>query len=188
MFSRVDWLPLTLPSQPSLSWYYSQRVEEENRNLEKKIIFRALPDFNKAVTSRSRMNITRMDEEVWKYWLFTMNSRVPFDTVTTKKVKYPDHGFWREEGNSHCSSSQNHRLNFYFLELQRVGWDSKLPVLSETEKWWEKKWSSRYSGELFRAKILNLYLVRNTWTGFLRAEFNYTTEKWSELENKWNWR
>lgn len=114
MFSRIEWRPLALPSEPSLSWYYNQRIEEENRNLEKKVyihihtdeklliykvIFRALPDFNKAVTSRSRMNITRMDDQLWKYWLFIMNSRIAFDTKTIKKFKYPDHGFWREEGN-----------------------------------------------------------------------------------------
>jgi hypothetical protein len=44
------------------------------------------------------MVVTRMDQELWNYWLFKMNSLLPFEVSSKTKVKYPDHGFWREEG------------------------------------------------------------------------------------------
>jgi hypothetical protein len=40
MVSRVDWLPLFIPEEQPQNlgyWYYEQRLQEENRNLEKKV-------------------------------------------------------------------------------------------------------------------------------------------------------
>jgi hypothetical protein len=79
-------------------------------------------------------------------------------------------------------------FNFNCLELHKVGWSKEFPTLTERKNWWEKKWSSRFTGDLFRAKILNFFLIRNTYTGLVRLEFEYTTEKWSDLTKTWNWR
>jgi hypothetical protein len=72
--------------------------------------------------------------------------------------------------------------------LQKVGWKTSLPSLSETTNWWLKKWVSRGTGDLFRARIETLLLVRNSWTGLVRVEFDYVTEQWSDLDQQWNWR
>jgi hypothetical protein len=44
------------------------------------------------------MIFTHMDQELWQYWLYTMNSLSPIEYSHLTKLKYPDHGFWREEG------------------------------------------------------------------------------------------
>jgi hypothetical protein len=50
------------------------------------------------------MKFLSMDEEMWKYWCFRMNSLLPIEHSKCYRVKYPDRGFKRTES------------------LEKVGW------------------------------------------------------------------
>jgi hypothetical protein len=121
------------------------------------------------VSPKSKMWITHMDEQLWNYWCYIMHKKNPFEVSRIAKIKYPDHGFKRPE------------------TLTKVGWTSSIPILSNPN-WHRKKWVPLGSGNLYRSEVISLAFVRNSWTGLVRAEFEYT-ELWfeDEVDSRWTW-
>jgi hypothetical protein len=113
------------------------------------------------------MKSLSMDEEMWRFWCYRMNSFQPIEHCKDTRLKYPDRGFKRVE----------------FLE--KVGWSTTLPPLN-LPFWWRTKWITPDEGYLFRAEVISLYLVRNTHTGVDRVEFDFNTESFDDVDKKWS--
>jgi len=159
---------MTDPIQPPksgediLQWYYDNRIVEFHRKLERLIIFRCIPQYKKQV----KISIDHLDNVTWQYWKWQMLKQFPVDKCTKRSIKLPDHGFKRQE---YCEGFH---------------WTSTLPYFINRD-WQYKKWLDVSTEALFRSKILFLILKRNTWTGEVKAEFNYITEFFNEDNEIW---
>jgi len=78
----------------------------------------------------------------------------------------PDHGYKRSE----------------FSEGYH--WASSLPYFLNKD-WEYKKWLDVSTAGLFRSKLLYLTLKRNSWTGEVKAEFEFRTEFLNDSNGIW---
>jgi hypothetical protein len=94
-----------------------------------------------------------------------MNTLLPIEISSRSRVNYPDRGYKRSEW------------------LEKVGWKSSLPPLA-SPCWFRSKWITP-DGDLFRSEINTLYLVRNSYTGVVKLEFEFGTQTFDDEDKKW---
>lgn len=153
-------------SNPYVMWYYNQRVIECCIEIEKRIIFRCLPYYHKHITHQSKLFAVHMYPELWKYFIYILSCSCPPEKKTISKIYIPDHGFRRCEYN------------------ERVSWFGNLPKLYNAN-WNFKKWVDVDTYALWRARVIEMHLIYNTYTHLVRVEFKYETQCWSDNEKKW---
>jgi hypothetical protein len=138
-----------------------------------------LPGLKKTIDGVSKMNFAEMDDELWQYWLLKMNLEVQSEE-RVKTISYPDRGFKRRE------------------TMHSASWKESLPPLISST-WWRVKWASKATGMFrsslvsdshslgvrYRAWVVNLTVVRNSWTNICRVEFQYAIQHWNIAEKKW---
>jgi hypothetical protein len=93
-------------------------------------------------------------------------AQAPCDKKLKRTVKYPDLGYRRNE------------------ILETLYWKTQLPVL-DGNGWHKMKSLNCTHGTLYRAEVLWLRLVHNSWTHLVRAEFDYALQRYDDDENVW---
>jgi len=115
------------------------------------------------------MYVDSLSPELWNEFTTILTSTVPPTVKKLRKVKYPDHGFQRDE----------------YQEV--IAWTSGyLPKLASLF-WNFKKWIDPVSFYKYRAFIKTLKLVYNNWTQLVRVEFTYETWAWYEESQCWHY-
>jgi hypothetical protein len=111
------------------------------------------------------MSIISMDDELWKFWRFRMNALTPIEHDSQSRFQCLDRVFKRLE------------------VMEKIGWKAKLPPLN-LPFWFRSKWITP-KGDLFRSEISTLFLVRNSNTGVVRVEFEYSTQTYDDDDKQW---
>jgi len=167
-FSRTQWDVLSYPS-PEISvdintWYYNRRVYEVNTMITRQILMRCLPKFRHQVGQGTKMYIIQMDEELWRYWKWVMNSILPCTKNKTRIQRYPDFGCKRDET----------------IEWKETG----LPPL-DGDGWYRMKTVDPELGCVYRSEVQWVKFLRDSWTQLIRVEFDYKIEVYHDVEKKW---
>jgi hypothetical protein len=147
-----------------ITWFFISGVIEKCLEIEKRILFRALPYFNKEV---KRMYATQMSPEMWNFFIYVLSQRVPPTTNSFSQFTLPDHGFKRKEFK------------------HKVSWRNNLPQLYNIN-WQYKKWVDLETHNLWRAQIKEMSLIHNSYTNMVRVEFVYETQIWRDSKKQWD--
>jgi len=131
--------------------------------IERMIIGRCLPaPYRKDVGKTTNMYVAQMDSDLWRYF-------VSRHTDTPKKKTYtqgyPDHGGRRP------------------VEFERISWGPGRHPSLHTPYWYLSKWEEE--GHIYKAYVSEVSLIRNAWSGMVRAEFNYETWFYNPERSCW---
>jgi len=162
-----------IPPLPEISvdiintWYYNRRVYEVNTMIMRQILMRCLPKFRHQVGQGTKMYIIQMDEELWRYWKWVMNSILPCTKNKTRIQRYPDFGCKRDE------------------TVETIEWKGTgLPPL-DGDGWYRMKTVDPELGCVYRSEVQWVKFLRNSWTQLIRVEFDYKIEVYHDVEKKW---
>jgi len=100
-----------------------------------------------------------MDADEWEYFKSTMNEREEFHKDTTYRRWISDCGEKR------------------LVSLHKIGWSGIIPgMASEVRRSWViKKWVHPATLDLYRHRLLDLFIIWNSWTGLCRLEMKYAS-------------
>lgn len=110
-----------------------------------------------------------MTDQEWRYYIqrhLSLDGAIPFQSKW-RGYNVPDHG--------ERMGALIHRVKFY---------KGSLPTLYN-RYWFLKKWVEDDGATAYRAEIMSLNLVRQSWSGSVKVEFTYKTERWDQTVERW---
>lgn len=178
-------------SRPSWSWERPKTLleliqwwSEQRKRIEKLVVFRANPYYNKQVRISDRYSVGKhfqlgvnlfiffvgsMSPQEWQFACSELVACSPNPKVSQRSANLPDH-------------DNSQRPEFYDIIEWTVG--MQMPAL-ETFWWWMIKW---WDAELMvcqRSLIKSFGLVRHTFTGVVYLIFSFECGAWSRGEKVW---
>lgn len=131
--------------------------------LEKQVIWRALPYYKKEVAASANLVVATMTEQEWVYYVasFGINPVSVF-----RATSMPDHAQRRPEVIHTCRWSY-----------------PRIPGFYSSPFWYMKKWFQKEVR--YRAVIKHFALVRHTWTGVVKCQFDYETSFYCAETKTW---